>query len=43
MATVILAANNYELWAFDSFSGPDSLMETLACPGTFFSPGPESP
>lgn len=38
MALVILAASNYELSVFDSFAMLVSLMETLACPGTFFIP-----
>ena len=43
MAIVIVAASGYELWVFDRFAGPVSLMETLVCSGTFFIPGPDSP
>lgn len=43
MVIVVLAASNYEIAVFDSFAKPDSLMETLACPGIFFTPVPASP
>lgn len=43
MVIVVLAASNYEISVFDSFARPDSLMETLACPGIFFTPFPASP
>lgn len=41
MAVVIVAARSYELGFLTHVLGSISLMETLACPGTFFIPDPE--